>query len=42
MQVTKITGQQQFPFPAVKVFATEELLKGIQLLYSAEATEIFT
>lgn len=25
MQVTKIKGQQQFPSPAVKVFATEEL-----------------
>lgn len=25
MQVTKITGQQQFPSPAVKIFTTEEL-----------------
>lgn len=25
MQVTKITGQQQFHSPAVKVFTTEEL-----------------
>jgi hypothetical protein len=25
MQVTKITGEQQIPFPAVKVYTTEEL-----------------
>lgn len=25
MQVTKITGQQQFPSPAVKIFTTEGL-----------------
>lgn len=27
MQVTKITGEQQIPFPAVKVYTTEELLR---------------